>query len=69
MAMSNRTTLIPFPVFSTYIFFNNFFLFQMRSAVRDVSKFFPTAIISGRKREKVSGESVPKFSAFWLFKN
>lgn len=29
------------------------FAFQMRYAVRNVAKYFPTAIISGRSRDKV----------------
>jgi len=28
-------------------------IFQMRSAVKDVASYFPTAIISGRSRDKV----------------
>jgi trehalose 6-phosphate phosphatase len=27
---------------------------QMRAAVREVAKYFPTAIISGRSRDKVT---------------
>lgn len=34
-------------------------LFQMRCAVKRVAKYFPTAIISGRSRDKVDGESFP----------
>jgi hypothetical protein len=30
--------------------------FQMRSIVKNVAKYFPTAIISGRSRDKVRGE-------------
>lgn len=29
------------------------YLSQMRAAVKDVAKYFPTAIISGRSRDKV----------------
>lgn len=35
---------------------NQLFYFQMRSAVRNVAKYFPTAIITGRNRDKVGGE-------------
>lgn len=30
----------------------------MRSAVRNVAKYFPTAIITGRSRDKVHGENL-----------
>lgn len=30
-----------------------YFICQMRSAVRGVASYFPTAIISGRSRDKV----------------
>ena len=29
------------------------YIWQMRAAVREVAKYFPTAIISGRSRDKV----------------
>lgn len=32
---------------------------QMRAAVSNVAKFFPTAIISGRSRDKVIGRLLP----------
>lgn len=37
------------------------FVCQMRSTVRDVGKIFPTAIISGRSRDKVVSLNIQKF--------
>jgi hypothetical protein len=39
----------------------------MRAAVKNVAEYFPTAIISGRSREKVIGEFYKTKTIFFLY--